>query len=225
MASRTVLIKAVLNSMPLYLFSILAAPKWVLKEIRNLQRNFLRGGAGQNRKWALLKWEKVCIPKSAGGIGIRDPENINKEMGAKIWWRWLDCPQTPWARLWNAKYASNCPLEERIRMTEISIGSAIWNSENQHRTLIQNYSFWELKNGAAARFWTDSWQQLPKLCDIFQDQPINMEEVNESATTNQYWTIATMQEMRIWKPGDQILPNNSPHVQNLLELELKKKGK
>lgn len=31
MASRLVLIKAVLQSMPLYLFSILAAPKWVLK--------------------------------------------------------------------------------------------------------------------------------------------------------------------------------------------------
>jgi len=36
MASRLILIKAVLNSMPLYLFSILAAPKWVLKEIKNL---------------------------------------------------------------------------------------------------------------------------------------------------------------------------------------------
>jgi len=37
MASRIVLIKVVLHSMPLYLFSILAAPKWVLKEIKNLQ--------------------------------------------------------------------------------------------------------------------------------------------------------------------------------------------
>lgn len=36
MASRIVLIKAILQSMPLYLFSILAAPKWVLKEIKNL---------------------------------------------------------------------------------------------------------------------------------------------------------------------------------------------
>lgn len=42
-ASRLVLIKSVLQAMPLYLFSILAAPKWVLKTIRNLQRNFLWG--------------------------------------------------------------------------------------------------------------------------------------------------------------------------------------
>eukprot|EP00253_Pinus_taeda_P036339 PITA_36339 len=41
MASRLVLIKAVLQSMPLYLFLILATPKWVLKEIKRLQRSFL----------------------------------------------------------------------------------------------------------------------------------------------------------------------------------------
>eukprot|EP00253_Pinus_taeda_P030238 PITA_30238 len=55
MASRIVLIKAVLQSMPLYLFSILAAPKWVLKGIKQLQRNFLWGSSGPNRKWALVK--------------------------------------------------------------------------------------------------------------------------------------------------------------------------
>eukprot|EP00253_Pinus_taeda_P024215 PITA_24215 len=37
MASRFVLIKVVLQSMPLYLFSILAAPKWVLQEIKHIQ--------------------------------------------------------------------------------------------------------------------------------------------------------------------------------------------
>lgn len=36
LASRVVLIKSVLQAMPLYLFSILAAPKWVLKRIRNI---------------------------------------------------------------------------------------------------------------------------------------------------------------------------------------------
>eukprot|EP00253_Pinus_taeda_P011523 PITA_11523 len=88
MASRVVLIKSILQSMPLYLFSLLAAPKWVLKAIKNLQRNFLWGSSGHNQKWALVKWEKVCLPKKAGGIGIRDPEHNNKVMGAKLWWRW-----------------------------------------------------------------------------------------------------------------------------------------
>eukprot|EP00253_Pinus_taeda_P011612 PITA_11612 len=120
MACRIVLIKAVLQSMSLYLFSIMAAPKWVLKAIKQLQRNFLWGSSGSNRKWALVKWEKACLPKNAGGIGLRDPEHSNMIMGAKIWWKWLSYPNTPWARLWTTKYASNLPLEESIRMTEIN---------------------------------------------------------------------------------------------------------
>ena len=40
-ASHLVLIKSILQAMPLYLFSVLAAPKWVLKAICMLQRTFL----------------------------------------------------------------------------------------------------------------------------------------------------------------------------------------
>jgi len=156
MASRLVLIKVVLHSMPLYLFSILAAPKWVLKEIKKLQRNFLWGNSGPNRKWALVKWDKVCLPKKARCIGLRDTGHNNVVMGAKIWWRWLSNPNTPWASLWTAKYANNSPIEERIRMSEVSLGSVIWNSANQHRKLIQQHSFWEINSGNTARFWEDS---------------------------------------------------------------------
>lgn len=223
MASRIVLIKAVLHSMPLYLFSILAAPKWVLKEIKNLQRNFLWGSSGQNRKWALIKWDKACLPKKAGGIGLRDPENSNKAMGAKIWWRWLAQPNTPWASLWTAKYASNCPMEERIRMTEISTGSVIWNSTIQHRSLIQEHSFWEIKSGTTARFWEDSWQQLPKIRDILQNHPIDEQEINHSAKVNQFWNSATAQVHRQWKNPNQIIPNSSEQTQQLLNTELQKR--
>eukprot|EP00253_Pinus_taeda_P024630 PITA_24630 len=65
MASRLVLIKVVLQSMSLYLFSIMAAPKWVLKEIKHIQHSFLWGNSGQLRKWALVKWDIVCHPKCA----------------------------------------------------------------------------------------------------------------------------------------------------------------
>eukprot|EP00253_Pinus_taeda_P030654 PITA_30654 len=171
MASRLVLIKAVLQSMPLYLFSILAAPKWVLKAIKKLQRNFLWGSSGHNRKWALIKWEKACLPKKVGGIGLRDPEHSNAIMGAKIWWKWLAFPETLWAKFWSAKYTSNLPLEERIRMIEISKGSIIWGSAIMHRNLIQSHSFWEVKDGSIAHFWMDSWQQSPSLANVIHGIP------------------------------------------------------
>lgn len=209
MASRIVLIKAVLNSMPLYLFSILAAPKWVLKELKNLQRSFLWGGSGQSRKWALLKWEKVCLPKYSGGIGLRDPEHSNKAMGAKIWWRWLAYPSTPWASLWTAKYTRNYPMEERLHMTETSAGSAIWNAAIQHKSLIQDHCFWEIKNGRTARFWSDSWQQLPKMKDILQDFSPEDREIIQQAKVRDFWAEATGQNHRKWKEANQLLPHSS----------------
>lgn len=179
MASRLVLIKVVLHSMPLYHFSILAAPKWVLKEIKKLQRNFLWGSSGPTRKWALVKWDKVCLLKKAGGIGLWDPSHSNEVMGAKIWWRWLSTPNTPWALLWIAKYASNCPIEERIRMSGVGMGSVIWNSAKQHKSLIQHHIFWEIKNGNTARFWEDSWQQLPKLKDTLSHLHLPEQDLHE----------------------------------------------
>eukprot|EP00253_Pinus_taeda_P019947 PITA_19947 len=158
MASRLVLIKAILQAMPLYLFSILAAPKWVLKELKAIQRAFLWGSSGLHRKWALVKWETACLPKKGGGIGLRDPTHSNAVMGARIWWRWLSGSLTPWATLWTTKYVGNCPREELIRISEMCNGSIIWNSAKIHRNLIQQHSFWEVKSGDQARFWVDSWQ-------------------------------------------------------------------
>jgi hypothetical protein len=52
--SRLVLLKEKLQSMPLYLFFSLVTPKFILKEIRNLQKNFMWGGARNETKWALV---------------------------------------------------------------------------------------------------------------------------------------------------------------------------
>jgi hypothetical protein len=53
-ASRLVLLKLVLQTLPTYLFTVLAAPKHVIRAIRNLQRNFLWHGHQPNNKWALV---------------------------------------------------------------------------------------------------------------------------------------------------------------------------
>lgn len=165
----------------------------------------------------------MCLPKYAGGIGLRDPEHSNKAMGAKIWWRWLAHPSTPWASLWTAKYASNYPMEERLRMTETSSGSAIWNEAIQHRSLIQEHCFWEIKNGNIARFWEDSWQQMPKIKDILQELPADERGIHHLAKVNHCWTPAATQEYRKWKDIHLLLPNSSGQTQHLLETELQKR--
>ena len=134
--SRMVLVKAVLQAMPLYLFSVLSAPKAVLKQIRNIQRNFLWGSTDDRRKWALVYWATICRPKEAGGLGFWDPISSNKMMGAKIWWRWVTHSSEPWAMVWHQKYAHLWPKNQLIRYDRTPPGSQIWTMAQQNRDLV-----------------------------------------------------------------------------------------
>lgn len=142
--ARLVLLKFVLQTLPTYLFTSLAAPKQVIKAIRNLQRNFLWHGHQPNKKWALVGWGKICTPKSMGGLGLRDLGKLNQVMGAKMWWRWLKTPTTLWVQIWKQKYAPLTQEKQLIRHNVRIHGSNIWNTAWQNRDLVQNHAFWEV---------------------------------------------------------------------------------
>eukprot|EP00253_Pinus_taeda_P008091 PITA_08091 len=221
--SRTVLIKVVLQAMPLYLFSILAAPKWVLKRLRNIQRGFPWGSNATNRKWALVKWSTICKPKAKGGIGLRDPEHSNTIMGAKIWWQWLTNPGKPWVTLWTSKYANHRPQEELIRLRPNDKGSLIWNASKEHYQMIQQHSFWEVRNGHTTRFWIDTWNQMPILSNVLNLPPDIIGEETRQAKIRQYWTQESEQGFRIWKLGNHVLTNEDLQISMELERELSKR--
>jgi len=71
-------------------------------------------------------------------------------------------------------------------MSEVGMGSVIWNSAKQHRNLIQQHSFWEIKNGNTARFWEDSWQQLPKIKDILSHIHLPEKDLHELDKVSQF---------------------------------------
>eukprot|EP00253_Pinus_taeda_P009771 PITA_09771 len=73
LAGRLILTKAVLQAIPQYLLSMLPAPKGILQQMRNIQRSFLWSGNGDKKKWALVAWNKLCMPKSRGGLNLVDP--------------------------------------------------------------------------------------------------------------------------------------------------------
>jgi hypothetical protein len=161
--SRLILLKSILQTFPIYSFSSLEAPSFILTTIKTLQRNFLWKGAKNEWKIALISWEKICKPKLKGGLGLRDPTILNKVLSAKIWWRWLKRPKDLWARLWRKKYVPNIAEKQLIRWNENTLGSLIWNAAKQIHSLIADHTFWEVQNGRKTSFWYDSWKQWPSL--------------------------------------------------------------
>ena len=63
-----------------------------------------------------------------GGLGLRDPLDSIKVMGAKIWWRWINYEEELWAKLWHLKYAPLWPKQSLVRYGENLPGSSIWKA-------------------------------------------------------------------------------------------------
>ena len=68
---RLTLLKSTLSSLPTYYLSLFTIPKAVASRLECIQRNFLWGSAVECFKYSLVTWEKVCLPRELGGLGIQ----------------------------------------------------------------------------------------------------------------------------------------------------------
>ena len=101
---RITLIKSILASMPLYQLSLFRMPKVVARRLEKLQRDFLWGGGSTERKAHLVSWERVCVSKEKGGLGLRKLVHLNKALLGKWVWRFARAKEEMWKRVLVAKY-------------------------------------------------------------------------------------------------------------------------
>ncbi|XP_069143462.1 uncharacterized protein [Solanum lycopersicum] len=85
-AGRTQLIKTVLFGVKHYWAQLFIIPAKIIKVIKGLCRSYLWSGVGYVTKKALIAWEKVCCPKSEGGIGLINMRIWNRAAIAKMCW-------------------------------------------------------------------------------------------------------------------------------------------
>ena len=87
MGGRITLINSVLTALPIYLLSFYRISKKVVHKIVSIQRNFLWGGDNVSSKIPWVIWDNVCLPKSRGGLGIKDLNKFNAALLGK--WSWI----------------------------------------------------------------------------------------------------------------------------------------
>lgn len=83
---RCQLIKSVLFAITSYWMQVFPLPKKVLRHIEAICRPFLLTGKDEVSKRALVAWDKVCAPKSAGGLHILSLVEWNIAAVAKLLW-------------------------------------------------------------------------------------------------------------------------------------------
>lgn len=75
-----------LLSMHSYWAQAFVIPKHVMHEIERICRAFLWSGDLYNNKPSYVKWSKVCTPKAAGDLGVRNIHLWNiTALGKYVW--------------------------------------------------------------------------------------------------------------------------------------------
>eukprot|EP00253_Pinus_taeda_P029818 PITA_29818 len=202
------------------------ASKGVCAKLREIFGKFIWGGPTQQRKWALVSWANLIQRNEEGGLGVRDPETLNKVLGAKLWWRWLQGGTNVWKKIWEYKYNMPEQTEEKLRIQNTPKGSSIWNLASQNRELVKQYAFWEIQGGEKEKFWEDGWQQKRKMNEIqpLQDlqqraQRLGIDKVKD------YWVEEENREIwRKWKKPGEWTENINRELEEgyLREMDLRK---
>lgn len=98
-AGRVTLTKAVIQALPSYVMQFAHIPRFICDEIDKRCRRFVWGESGSERKMHHIKWEKLCRPKSWGGLGLRPARQINKVSMMKVGWHLTTRKDDLWVRV------------------------------------------------------------------------------------------------------------------------------
>ncbi|GFZ08668.1 hypothetical protein Acr_20g0004760 [Actinidia rufa] len=106
-AGRTELVKSVLQGVECFWLSIIPIPAGVRSKIIQLCRNFLWSGNCNSNKKPLVAWNEVTMPKSEGGLGIRNMKAWNKALLSKTLWDIQAKKDSLWVQWVHQIYMSN----------------------------------------------------------------------------------------------------------------------
>lgn len=182
---KEILIKAVIQAIPIYVMGLFKLPDSVCDDLTNLTRNFWWGAGKGERKTHWKAWDHLTRPKLCGGLGFRDYRLFNQALLARQAWRLIQSPESLCARVLKAKYYPNGSLVDTCFASSASPG---WRGIEYGLKLLKKGIIWRIGNGRSIRVWRDPW--VPR---NFTRRPITgkrncrIKWVSELLTENGAW--------------------------------------
>ncbi|CAM8940407.1 unnamed protein product [Rhodiola kirilowii] len=122
-AGKEILIKAVLQALPVYTMSVYSVPRKVVDDISKLIYQFWWNKREGNRGISWLNKETLQKKKCDGGLGFKDLRIFNDAILMKVVWRMIKYPQLLMSKILYAKY---CPDQDIFRARLGSQASHFW---------------------------------------------------------------------------------------------------
>lgn len=103
-ARRVTLIQSNHESLPSYTCASTLLPSHIAKSIDSIHRKFFWRQNKEKNSTPLVAWDKICTPKSQGGLGLRKTRPMNQDFLIKLGWKILTDPTNIWVQLIRIKY-------------------------------------------------------------------------------------------------------------------------
>jgi len=157
-AGRLVLIKSVLEAIPIYWMSLAWIPKGILEKARRLCFSYLWSGNKETRKMPWVRWGRIALPKSLGGWGLKNIFHFSKALAGKVVWRLLTTTSL-WTRVLIKKYLAPHTIQDWIRMDDKKSkgGSIIWKAIIMAFEIIGRGLAWKVGDGWSLLIGRDPW--------------------------------------------------------------------
>jgi hypothetical protein len=104
---------------------------------------------------SFLAWSNICQPKSAGGLGIRSLEFLNKALLARLGWKIVTNQPLLWVEALKGKYLKNG--HSFLDLPSNPSSSWLWKSILKNREVIEKGACLTISNGVNIHVWSSPW--------------------------------------------------------------------
>ena len=104
LAGRVTLAQSVLQAISYYSMQTTSYPASVCDNIERACHSFIWGNTNNDRQLSLVKWSKLCNPKSCGDLGMCEMRIVNDAFLMKLGWGMIMKPGSLWVRVLKSKY-------------------------------------------------------------------------------------------------------------------------